>query len=72
LFNLRQVIFIGKSIGQRAIGLRVQTIVKDSGQILYLMEKIKTIDGVKLAVWSEIVDTPENKMSVPSYIIDQL
>jgi hypothetical protein len=59
-------------IGQRAIGLRVQTIVKDSGQILYLMEKIKAIDGVKLAVWSEIVDTPENKMSVPSYIIDQL
>jgi hypothetical protein len=40
-------------IGQRAIGLRVQTI-------------IKAIDEVRLAVWSEIVDTPENKMSVPS------
>jgi hypothetical protein len=53
-------------IGQRAIGLRVQTIVKDSGQILELMEKIKAIDGIRLAVWSEIVDTPENKMSVPS------
>lgn len=72
LFNLRQVIFVGKSIWQRAIGLRVQTIVKDSGQILDLMEKIKAIDGVRLAVWCEIVDTPENKMSVPSYIIDQL
>ena len=72
LFNLRQVIFIGKSIGQRAIGLRVQPIVKDSGQILDLMEKIKVIDPVRLTVWSGIVDTPENKMSVPSYIIDQL
>lgn len=33
------------------------------------MEKIKAIDGVRLAVWSEIVDRSENKMSVPSYII---
>ena len=50
LFNLRQVIFVGKSIGQHAIGFRVQTIVKDRGQILDLMEKIKAIDGVRLAV----------------------
>ena len=34
LFNLRQVIFVGKSIGQRAIGLRVQTIVKEVGRFL--------------------------------------
>ena len=36
------------------------------------MEKIKAIDGVRLAVWSEIVDRSENKMSVPSYIIDSI
>ena len=72
LLALRQVIFVGKSIGQQTIDLRVETIVKDNSQILDLMERIKAIDGVRHVVWSEIVSVVGNKMSVPSFVIDRL
>jgi hypothetical protein len=55
LLALREVIFIGKSIGEHTIDLRVEAIVKDNSQILELMDRIKAIDGVKQVVWSEIV-----------------
>jgi len=72
LLALRQVIFVGKSIGEHTIDLRVETIVKDNSQILDLMERIKAIDGVRHVVWSEIVSVVGNKMSVPSFVIDRL
>lgn len=72
LLALRQVIFVGKSIGEHTIDLRVETIVKDNTQILDLMERIKAIDGVRHVVWSEIVSVVGNKMSVPNFVIDRL
>jgi len=72
LLALRQVIFVGKSIGQQTIDLRVETIVKDNSQILDLMESIEAMDGIRDAVWSEIVKVVGKKISIPSYIIDQL
>ena len=50
----------------------LETIVKDNHEILDLLETLQAIDGIRDAVWSEIVDTVGNKMSVPSYIIDRL
>jgi DNA-binding Lrp family transcriptional regulator len=41
LLALRPVTFVGKSIGQRTIDLRVETIVKDNIQILDLIEQIR-------------------------------
>jgi DNA-binding Lrp family transcriptional regulator len=41
LLALRPVTFVGKSIGQRTIDLRVETIVKDNSQILDLIEQIR-------------------------------
>lgn len=72
LLALRQVTFVGKSIGQHTIDLRVETIVKDNGQILDLMEQIKAMDGIRDVVWSEVVTAIGKKMSIPSYIIDRL
>jgi DNA-binding Lrp family transcriptional regulator len=72
LLALRQVIFVGKSIGEHTIDLRVETIIKDNTQILDLMERIKAIDGVRHVVWSEIVSVVGNKMSVPNFVIDRL
>jgi hypothetical protein len=69
---LREVIFVGKSIGEHTIDLRVEAIVKDNSQILDLMERIKAIDGVRQVIWSEIVMAVGNKMSVPSFIIDRI
>ena len=72
LLSLNQVTAVGKSIGEHTIDLRVETIVKDNHEILDLLETLQAMDGIRDAVWSEIVETVGNKMSVPSYIIDRL
>ena len=72
LLTMEPIIFVGKSIGQHTIDLRVKSIVKDNSQILDVMEKMKAMDGIKDVVWSEIVRTVARKSSIPSYVIDQL
>ena len=72
LLSLNQVTAVGKTIGEHTIDLRVETIVKDNHEILDLLETFQAMEGIRDAVWSEIVETVGNKMSVPSYIIDRL
>ena len=72
LLAMNQVTAVGKSIGDHTIDLRVETIVKDNHELLNLLEKLKAMDGVRDAVWSEIVKKVGNKMSVPGNIIDRL
>ena len=72
LLAMNQVTAVGKSIGEHTIDLRVETIVKDNHELLDLLEKLKAMDGVRDAVWSEIVKAVGNKMSVPCEIIDRL
>jgi DNA-binding Lrp family transcriptional regulator len=72
LLSMDEVTAVGKSIGEHTIDLRVETIVKDNHELLGILEKLKAMDGVRDAVWSEIVGTVGNKMSVPSHIIDRL
>lgn len=64
LLELDEIIFVGKSIGQRTIDLRVEAIVKDNAHILDLLEVIEAMNGIKNAVWSEIVSIVEKKMPV--------
>jgi hypothetical protein len=40
--NLNDVTYVGKSIGEHTIDLRVQTIVKDNSILLNLLEEIKS------------------------------
>ena len=72
LLELDEVTYVGKSIGEHTIDLRVETIVKDNVILLDLLEKIKGLDGVNDVVWSEIVSVVGRKKSIPSSIIDQL
>src|SRR4029079_16708803 len=72
LLSMNEVTAVGKSIADHTIDLRVETIVKDNHQLLNLLEKLKAMDGIRDAVWSEIVKSVGNKMSVPSHIIDRL
>ena len=72
LIELDDVTYIGKSIGEHTIDLRVETIVKDNSVLLDLLEVIKGMEGVKDVVWSEIVSIVGRKISVPSSIIDKL
>ena len=67
-----EVTFVGKSIGQHTIDLRVETILKNNAEILKMMELLKGMQGVKDVVWTEIVEVVGRKTSIPLQIIDQL
>ena len=72
LIELDEVTYVGKSIGEHTIDLRIETIVKDNILLLDLLEKIKGMDGVNDVVWSEIVSVVGRKISIPSSIIDKI
>lgn len=58
-----EVVYVGKSIGEHTIDLRVEIIIKDNAQLLEVLEKVKAMDGVNDTIW---------KRSTPSRIIDKL
>ena len=72
LVEFDQVTYVGKSIGEHTIDLRIEAIVKDNSVLLYLLEKIKGMDGVKDVVWSEIVSVVGRKISIPPSVIDKI
>lgn len=72
LLDSDEVTYVGKSIGEHTIDLRVETIVKDNASVLDILEKIKAMDGVNDVVWSEIVSVVGRKISIPSSIIDKI
>lgn len=65
------VTYVGRSIGEHGIDLRAEMIIEDNAELLDLVEKVKAIDGVSDAVWSEVVQVIGRKRSVPSHIIDR-
>lgn len=72
LIELDAVTYVGKSIGEHTIDLRIETIVKDNVLLLDLLETIKGMDGVNDVVWSESVSVVGRKISIPSAIIDKI
>ena len=72
LLDINDVTYVGKSIGEHTIDLRVETIVKDNASVLNVLEKIKAMDGVNDVVWSEIVSVVGRKISIPGSIIDKI
>ena len=72
LLQNEEVTYVGKSIGEHTIDLRVEIIVKDNAELLDILEKVKSMEGVQDTVWSEIVSVVGRKRSVPTCIIDSL
>lgn len=72
LLSNDEVVYVGKSIGEHTIDLRVEIIIKDNAQLLDVLEKVKGMDGVNDTIWSEIVEVVGRKRSIPSRIIDRL
>ena len=72
LLENEEVVYVGKSIGEHTIDLRVEIIVRDNAELLDILEKVKAMDGVNDVVWSEIVQGVGMKRSIPSRIIDML
>ena len=67
-----KITYVGKTIGENTIDLRVEAIVKDNSVLLNLLEQIKEMEGVKDIIWSEIVSAVGRKISIPSFIIDKI
>ena len=72
LIEMDGVTYVGKSIGEHTIDLRVEAILKDNSALLDLLEVVKGLDGVKDVVWSEIVTIVGQKISIPSSILDEI
>jgi DNA-binding Lrp family transcriptional regulator len=67
-----EVVYVGKSIGEHTIDLRAEIIVRDNAELLDVLEYVKSMEGVRDTVWSEIVHVVGKKRSIPSYVIDRL
>lgn len=72
LLKRKEVIYVGKSIGQHTIDLRVETVLQDNAEILKMMELLKATQGIKDVIWTEIVEVVGRKTSIPVQIIDLL
>ena len=72
LLETEEVVYVGKSIGEYTIDLRVEIIIRDNSELLNILEKVKAMDGVNDVIWSEIVKVVGRKRSIPSRIIDML
>jgi DNA-binding Lrp family transcriptional regulator len=57
LLKRNEVISASRTIGEHTIDLRVETFLKDNGDLLDLLEDVKGMDGVRDVVWTEIVET---------------
>jgi len=71
LLDREEVVYVGKSIGEHTIDLRVEVIIKDNAQLLDLMEEVKAMQSVRDVIWSEIVQIVGRKKSVPGSVIDR-
>lgn len=67
-----EVVQVGRSIGQQTIDLHIQAILRGNAEILMMMEKLKSMEGIKDVIWSEVVEVVGRKVSIPNHIIDQL
>ena len=70
--EFEEVVQVGRSIGQQTIDLHIQAILKGNSEILMMMEKLKSMEGIHDVIWSEVVEVVGRKVSIPNHIIDQL
>jgi DNA-binding Lrp family transcriptional regulator len=65
LLKLKQVVFVGGTIGEVSIDLRAEVFVRSSAELLTLIEEVKALQGVKQVIWSEVVEIIGNKNPPP-------
>ena len=61
LFEHKEVTFVARTIGQFTIDLRAEVFVRNSGELLGIIEEVKAINGVKDVMWSEVVEVVGRK-----------
>ncbi len=50
------VVYAARTIGEHTIDLKVETLIKENGELLDLLEEVEAMQGVKSVAWSEIVE----------------
>ena len=68
LLKLNEVTSVTRMIGEHTIDLRVEVFVKDNRELLNLIEEMKTMNGVRDVIWTEVVETIGRKNS-PNHIV---
>jgi hypothetical protein len=61
LLERKEVTFVARTIGQITIDLRAEVFVRNSGELLSLIEEVKAMNGVRDVVWSEVVEVVGRK-----------
>jgi DNA-binding Lrp family transcriptional regulator len=56
LLKLKQVVFVGGTIGEVKIDLRAEVFVRSSAELLNLIEEVKALPGVTAVIWSEVAE----------------
>lgn len=72
LMTLDEVIAVTRRIGEQDVDLRAEIIIKDNKELSDLIDRIKSINGVKEIKWSEIIEVIGRKKAIPDSIIDML
>jgi len=70
LLKREEVISAFRTLGERAIDLRVEVFVKDNAALLDLIEQIKAMKGVKDIVWTEVIE-PVGRTRPPDQVSRQ-
>ena len=65
MLKLKQVVFVGGTIGEVSIDLRAEVFVRSSAELLTLIEKVKALQGVKEVIWSEVAEVIGRKNPPP-------
>jgi DNA-binding Lrp family transcriptional regulator len=65
LLKLKQVVFVGGTIGEVKIDLRAEVFVRSSAELLNLIEEVKALHGVKEVIWSEVAEVIGTKNPPP-------
>jgi DNA-binding Lrp family transcriptional regulator len=61
-----------RTIGEHTIDLHAEIVFKDNTELLNVIERIKSLDGVKDVVWTEPVELLGKNIAGPLHILDQL
>ncbi len=71
LLKRGKVLLAARTIGEHTIDLRVETLIKENGELLDLLEEVGAMQGVKKVVWTEIAETLGMK-SHPNVVFGRL
>lgn len=68
LLKRDEVVFVGRSVGQHAMDLKVEIIIKNKEELPDLLESIRGMTGVKAVKWVEIIERMGKKKSISSIL----